>query len=64
MPFVKIGKDKYKSPSGRIFNGAQVRLWYEGGGKFPGQKTKELKTKRIKKLNKALQEAVTTTPTA
>jgi hypothetical protein len=36
MPFTKItkGKDKgkYKSPSGRIFNEAQVKLYYASGG--------------------------------
>ncbi len=41
MPFKKTGKDEYVSPSGRHFNGAQVRLWYAGGGKFPGQKQSE-----------------------
>lgn len=38
MPFTKVGKDDYTSPSGRHFNGAQVRLWHAQGGKFPGQK--------------------------
>ena len=38
MPFKKIGKDDYVSPSGRHFNQAQVRLYYAGGGKFPGEK--------------------------
>lgn len=41
MPFKKVGKNNYVSPSGRHFNGAQVRLWYAGGGKFPGQKQSE-----------------------
>lgn len=41
MPFTKVGKDDYTSPSGRHFNGAQVRLWYANGDKFPGQKTSE-----------------------
>lgn len=46
MPFKKVGDDKYVSPSGRNYNSAQVRLWYAGGGKFPGQKEAELPAKR------------------
>lgn len=38
MPFTKTSGGKYRSPSGRTFNEAQVRLYYAGGGKFPGQK--------------------------
>ena len=38
MPFKKVGKNDYTSPSGRHYNSAQVRLWYAGGGKFPGEK--------------------------
>lgn len=38
MPFKHLSGDDYVSPSGRHFNGSQVRLWYAGGGKFPGQK--------------------------
>lgn len=38
MPFSKVGKDDFTSPSGRHFNGAQVRLWHAHGGKFPGEK--------------------------
>lgn len=41
MPFTKVGKDDYTSPSGRHFNTAQVRLWHANGNKFPGQKTAE-----------------------
>lgn len=41
MPFKKVGNDRYVSPSGRHFNGAQVRLWYANGEKFPGQKEGE-----------------------
>jgi hypothetical protein len=40
MPFKKVGNDDYTSPSGRHFDGAQVRLFYANGGKFPGQKGK------------------------
>lgn len=32
MPFVKVGKDKYKSPSGRMFNAAQVAMYYATKG--------------------------------
>lgn len=42
MPFTKRGKDDYVSPSGRHFNAAQVRLYYAGGGKFPGEKEKKM----------------------
>src|SRR5262245_59625261 len=38
MPFKKVGSNDYTSPSGRHYNSAQVRLWYAGGGKFPGEK--------------------------
>lgn len=41
MPFTKVGKNDYISPSGRHFNEAQVRLWHANGEKFPGQKTSE-----------------------
>ena len=39
MPFKKLGNGRYKGPSGRTFNSAQVRLYYSNGGKFPGQKS-------------------------
>jgi hypothetical protein len=38
MPFKKVGSNDYTSPSGRHFNSAQVRLYYAGGGHFPGEK--------------------------
>lgn len=38
MPFTKIGPDRYETPSGRVYNEKQRRLWYAMGGKFPGQK--------------------------
>jgi hypothetical protein len=48
MPFTKItsgkNKGKYRSPSGRIYSAAQVRLYYHGDG-FPKHKRK---TKRKK----------------
>ena len=28
MPFKKVGKDRYKSPSGRTMTGAQVKAYY------------------------------------
>ena len=44
MPFRKItsGKNrgKYRSPSGRIYTAAQVRLYYHGDG-FPKRKSKK-----------------------
>ena len=43
MPFKKIGKDKFKSPSGRVFNKAQVKLYYANDG-FP-KKKKDLRDK-------------------
>lgn len=39
MPFTKVGKDDYTSPTGRHFNTAQVKLYYANGGHFPGEKT-------------------------
>lgn len=32
MPFKKIGKNKYKSPSGRTFTAGQVKLYYATNG--------------------------------
>lgn len=32
MPFKKVGKDKYKSPSGRTFTKKQVKLYYATSG--------------------------------
>jgi hypothetical protein len=28
MPFKKVGKDKFKSPSGKIYTAKQVRAYY------------------------------------
>ena len=53
MPFEPIGKGKFRSPSGRTFNLAQVRLWYAGGGKFPGQKGKGELPKKTPKIDYA-----------
>ena len=38
MPFKKVGKDKYKGPTGKVFNKKQVELYYANGGKFPSRK--------------------------
>lgn len=32
MPFKKVGKNKYKSPSGKIYTKKQVRAYYATGG--------------------------------
>ena len=41
MPFKKVGKDLYKSPSGRTMTGAQVKAYYaKEGKKNAGKKTK------------------------
>lgn len=45
MPFTKTGPDQYTSPSGRKYNAAQVRLYYAGGGRFPGEKPNSAKPK-------------------
>ncbi len=44
MPFTKISKNKYKSPSGRIFNKKQVELYYATNG-FQKSKIKKAKKK-------------------
>ena len=48
MPFKKLGPDKYQGPSGKVFNAAQVQLYYAHGGSFPGQKSDAGSAKRIK----------------
>lgn len=32
MPFKKVGRNKYRSPSGRKYTAKQVRLYYATGG--------------------------------
>lgn len=32
MPFKKIGRNKYRSPSGRTYTAKQVRYYYASGG--------------------------------
>jgi hypothetical protein len=39
MPFKKIGPNKYRSPTGRMFTKKQVELYYARGGTF--SKTKD-----------------------
>ena len=42
MPFKKIGKDLYKSPSGKKFTKAQVKLYYATNGfKTPLKKARK-----------------------
>jgi len=45
MPFKKVGKNKYKSPSGRTYTKKQVKAYYATGG----WKRKPHKGKRKKK---------------
>lgn len=43
MPFKKVGKNKYKSPSGRTFTKKQVTMYYATKGftqNMPGKKGK------------------------
>lgn len=41
MPFKKVGKNKYKSPSGKTYTKKQVQLYYATDG-FNKQKLKGL----------------------
>lgn len=47
MPFTKTGPNSYKSPSGRTFSKAQVKLYYASGG-FKPAKLKKLRVSRTK----------------
>ena len=38
MPFTKVSRNKFESPSGKEFTKKQVGLCYHLGGHFPGQK--------------------------
>ena len=42
--FGKEGHGKYRGPSGKTFDLAQVKLFYSRGGKFPGQKPKSVRS--------------------
>lgn len=47
MPFTKVGKNKYRSPSGRIFTKKQVIAYYATGGfKRPVRKKRRKKRGR------------------
>jgi hypothetical protein len=52
MPFTKIGPDKYRGPSGKVFDYNQVKLYYSNGGKFPGQKKEGATSYRRKATKK------------
>lgn len=59
MPFTKVGKNDYTSPSGRHFNEAQVRLYHANGDKFPGEKKMAFaKGGDVRKMNYAKGGAV------
>ena len=55
MPFTKIKKGKnrgkYRSPSGRIYTGKQVRLYYSYDG-FPATKAQKRQYAKRKKKRK------------
>jgi len=46
MPFKKIGKNKYVSPSGRKWTKKQVVAYYASGGTFSKAKRKRKRKKR------------------
>jgi len=43
MPFRKIGKNTYVSPSGRKFTAKQVRFYYATGGTFKARRRRKKK---------------------
>lgn len=45
MPFKKVGKNKYRSPSGRIFTKKQVALYYATDGFSKPLKKNKLRKK-------------------
>ncbi len=49
MPFKKIRKNKYKSPSGRTFTEAQVKLYYATDG-FKNKRPKRGSFKKALKV--------------
>jgi len=51
MPFTKVGENKYKSPSGRTFNTAQVKLYHAHDG-FPKQHKSEVMSSLKNRLKK------------
>jgi len=42
MPFRKVSKNKYKSPSGKTFTAKQVKMYHANNG-FPKKKRKKKK---------------------
>jgi hypothetical protein len=46
MPFKRISKNKYKSPSGKTYTDSQVKLYYSLGGHFPSNDEKKKKEKK------------------
>jgi hypothetical protein len=44
MPFKKVAKGKYKSPSGKTFTAKQVKLYHSHNG-FPKKKKRTKKQK-------------------
>ncbi len=49
MPFKKLGNDRYQGPSGKVFNYAQVKLYYSRGGTFKGGRKRKATAKRKRK---------------
>ncbi len=45
MPFKKVGRNKFESPTGRTFTNKQVKLYYATDG-FKKSKLKKLRRKR------------------
>lgn len=46
MPFKKISKNKFKSPSGKTYTEKQVKLYHSLGKKFPKRNAKHKKTSK------------------
>lgn len=44
MPFHKVGPNKYKSPGGKTFTAAQIKLYYANNQSFPKKKRKSRKS--------------------
>lgn len=51
MPFKKISDDEYRSPSGKIFNKAQVAMYYATNG-FEDKPRSKKKSKKGKRRGK------------
>ena len=46
MPFTKVGRNKYKSPSGKTYTAKQVKFYYASKGTFKYSKNKKPKHKK------------------